>query len=68
MNRLKNYGMWIAIVALIPLMVDALSTYEIFILLPANYEKLCLAILGILVLAGIINDPSTENHGFADDK
>ena len=67
MNRLQNYGLWLAILAFIPMLVEALTTYEIFIKLPGNYPELYAALLAILVIAGIINDPNTENHGYRDD-
>ena len=66
-NRLQNYGLWAAILAFIPLVFDALGDYSIFLILPGNYEKLAVALLGILVLAGIINDPNTNNHGYKDE-
>ena len=68
MKRFKNYGLWVAIFAFIPLLVDALGTYDIGIVLPGNYGKLVQAFLGILVLAGILNNLTTENNGFLDDK
>ncbi len=67
MNRWKNYGLWAAILAFIPLLVDALKVYNIDIILPGNYDELTKAILGILVLAGILNNPTTQNRGFFDD-
>ena len=67
-NRLRNYGLWTAIFAFIPLLVDALGTYDINIVLPGNYGKVVQALLGILVLAGILNNPTTSNKGFSDDK
>ena len=67
LNRFKNYGLWAAILAFIPLLVDSLKVYEINVILPGNYEGLVKAFLGILVLAGILNNPVTENKGFLDD-
>lgn len=68
MNRFKNYGLWAAIFAFIPILVDSLGTYDINLILPDNYAKLIQAFLGILVLAGILNNPTTANKGFKDDK
>jgi uncharacterized membrane protein len=65
--RWKNYGLWAAILAFIPLLVDALKVYNIDVILPGNYDELTKAILGILVLAGILNNPTTQNRGFFDD-
>lgn len=66
--RYRNYGLWGAILAFIPLLSDALGFYNINLVLPGNYAELATALLGILVLAGIINNPTTENKGFGDDK
>jgi uncharacterized membrane protein len=66
-NRIQNYGLWLAIFAFIPMVVEALTTYEIFVLLPGNYPQLYGAFLAILVIAGILNDPTTDDHGFKDE-
>lgn len=63
-NRFKNYGLWLAILAFIPLLLEALGLN----VLPKNYNELITSLLGILVLAGILNNPTTENKGFLDDK
>jgi uncharacterized membrane protein len=68
MKRLKNYGLWVAVFALIPIIADSLKVYNINVILPGNYDKLVVGVLGILVLAGIVSNPSTENKGFGDDK
>lgn len=65
--RWKNYGLWAAIFAFIPVLFEALGFYNIDIPLPGNYEKVVVGFLGILVLAGIINNPTTQNKGFGDD-
>lgn len=64
-NKWKNYGLWAAIAALIPILVQSLGVYDINILLPDNYEQLVATILNILVLAGIISNPSI-GKGFKD--
>lgn len=66
--RWKNYGLYAAILAFIPVITDALGFYNINLPLPGNYDKLVTGLLGILVLAGIVNNPTTENKGFGDDK
>jgi len=65
-NRLKNYGLWIAVVAFIPLFLDGLSTYDVIVKLPENYEEIIKSLLGILVLLGIINNPTTESRLYKD--
>lgn len=60
MNRFKNYGLWVSIFALIPLLAQAFG-YK----LPVNYNEIINAILGILVAAGILNNP-TDGKGYLD--
>jgi uncharacterized membrane protein len=67
MNRFKNYALWLAIFAFIPLLADSLEVYNIQLILPGNYDKLVVAFLGILVLAGFLNNPSSGT-GFKDEK
>lgn len=55
LKRFQNYGLWVAIVALIPLIFEAAGAN----VLPANYEALTGGILGVLVLAGVINSPTS---------
>lgn len=66
-NRWKNYGLWAAIIAFIPLLLDGLKVYDFSIVLPPNFDVLAKALLGIFVLAGIISDPTTESKGYTDD-
>lgn len=63
-NRFRNYGLWLSILAFIPLLLEALGLN----VLPKNYNELITSFLGILVLAGILNDPTTQNKGYFDDK
>lgn len=63
MNKFKNYGLWVAIFAFIPVLLEALGMD----ILPQNYEEVIKGLLGILVLAGIISNPK-EGKGFIDTK
>lgn len=63
MSRFKNYALWISIFSFIPLLLKGLG-YDI---LPSNYNEIVTSFLGILVLAGIINNPTTTNKGYSDD-
>ncbi|MGG7178619.1 holin [Clostridium paraputrificum] len=63
-SRFKNYGLWVSIAALIPLILNGLGIN----ILPANYEEITQAILSILVMAGIISNPTTNSKWFGDDK
>lgn len=63
-SRFKNYGLWVSIVALIPMVLQA---FKIDIL-PDNYHEICNTILSILVMAGILNNPTTNRRWYIDDK
>lgn len=62
-NRFKNYGLWVSIAAFIPMLLQGFGLD----ILPANYSEIANSLLGILVLAGIISNPQTENKGYLDD-
>ena len=59
--RYKNYGLWVSILALIPMILEGFGVD----VLPTNYAEICSALLGVLVLAGILSNPSTGT-GFKD--
>ncbi|EZP78838.1 hypothetical protein H839_03181 [Parageobacillus genomosp. 1] len=61
MERFKNYGLWLAIGSFAIL---ALQTFGIDIDL-GKYERLYEAFLSILVMAGILNNPSL-GRGYSD--
>ncbi|MCT8977631.1 holin [Clostridium sp. CX1] len=63
MNRFRNYGLWLSIAAFIPMLLKAFGKD----ILPDNYDELINAFLSILVIAGILNNPQTNNRGFLDD-
>lgn len=63
MERFKNYGLWVSIAALIPLI---LSSFGIHII--PNYQEIVNAVLAILVTAGILSNPTTTTKWFGDDK
>ncbi|MFR5264338.1 holin [Clostridium sp.] len=62
-DRLRNYGLWISVAALIPMVLKGFNIN----ILPENYDQIIIAILSILVMAGILNNPTTECRGFLDD-
>lgn len=62
-SRFSNYGLWVSIAAFIPMLAQ-----DFGFKLPTNYADLINAILGILIIAGILNNPQTLNPGFGDDK
>ncbi|MGL5646764.1 MAG: holin [Clostridium sp.] len=64
LSRFKNYGLWISVAALVPMVLKGFNIN----VLPENYNEIITAVLGILVMAGILNNPTTESKGFLDDK
>lgn len=64
MDRFKNYGLWVSIAAFIPMLLKAFGIDVI----PDTYDEIVNSFLGILVLAGIISNPQTDNKGYLDDK
>jgi len=54
-NRFKNYALWVAIFAFIPLVLDGFGIK----VLPGNYKEIIKSLLEIFVLAGILNNPAT---------
>lgn len=64
LSRFKDYRLWVSIFALIPLVLQGFGIN----VLPANYEEIVVAVLGILVMSGILNNPTSENTGYLDKK
>ena len=62
-SSLKNYGLWVSIAALIPLVLSAFGIN----IVPDKYNEIVNAILAILVMLGILNNPTTQVKGFGDD-
>jgi uncharacterized membrane protein len=61
MQRFKNYALWSSLfIGLVPLLAQAFG-YE----LPGEYDAIINSILGILVTAGLLNNPS-QGNGFKD--
>lgn len=64
-QRFKNYAFWSAMFAFLVMVLQTFKVIE----LPTNYAEIINSFLGLLVLAGIINDPNTtESKWFNDDK
>jgi uncharacterized membrane protein len=57
MSKFKNYKLWVAIAAFIPMLLKGFGVD----ILPSNYDELINALLGILVLIGIINSPDSSD-------
>jgi uncharacterized membrane protein len=66
MSRWRNAGLYVALIALIPLI---LQTFGIEVL-PAQwaaFKELANGILSLLVTAGILSNPTTTTAWFHDD-
>jgi len=64
MSRFKNYGLWVSIAALIPIILQGVGVD----ILPDNYNTIINAMLSIFVMLGLINNPTTDCKWFQDDK
>ncbi len=63
-SRFKNYGLWVSILSFIPLFLKGFNID----ILPENYGEMVTSLLGILVLAGIVNNPNTDSKWYLDDR
>lgn len=61
--RLRNYGLWVAVGAFVIKMVATRYTIDVGV-----WQEFINAFLNILILAGVLSNPTTENKGFLDDK
>ena len=63
-TRMGNYGFWISLASAVIL---ALTQFGIKV--DNVHVMACVkAVLGILVILGLVNNPTTESKGFGDDK
>lgn len=62
-EKYRNYGLWLSIFALIPLVCKG---YGLDIL-PKNYEEIITTLLAVLVALGVISSPK-EGKGYTDQK
>lgn len=60
--RFKNYGLWLAVAALVGMVLQDAGVN----IAPERYQAYVDAVLSILVLAGIVNNPS-NGRGFKDE-
>jgi uncharacterized membrane protein len=63
-NRIKNYALWVSGASLVLLILQLFGVPVV----PEQYDLVVKALLAVLVGLGIVNDPTTENGGFLDDK
>ena len=62
-SRFKNYGLWVSILALIPMILSAFGIK----IVPEEYQAITNTVLSILVALGIINNPTTQCKWYVDD-
>lgn len=63
-SRMKSYSFWISLASAIVL---ALTQFGVKV--NNEYIMGCVqAVLGIFVLLGLVNNPTTKNAGFGDDQ
>lgn len=63
-DRLRNYGLWVSVIALIPMILELFGVD----VMPEQFEQVGMGILSVLVMAGILNNPTTSSKWFLDDK
>lgn len=62
--RFRNYGLWVAVAALLPMILQSFGLN----VLPSNFSSIINSILGIFVMLGILNNPTTNCKWFSDDE
>lgn len=63
-KRIKNVGFWLSLSALVPTLGVMFFDYQF----PAEYEVFANSLIALLIALGIVNNPTTDNKGFLDDK
>lgn len=62
-KRLRNYGLWVSLASFVLLLLNNFGVD----IDESKYNGIVDSILAILVLLGILNNPTTEKKGFGDD-
>lgn len=62
-NRLNNYGLWVAIASVIPLILQSVGINVV----PEEYNELVVGLLTIFVISGVLSNP-TVGKGYLDVK
>jgi uncharacterized membrane protein len=62
MERFKNYGLWVAVAALVGLILN-----DSGLVAPEKYQEYVNLIFAVLIAAGIVNNPSLGS-GFKDEE
>jgi uncharacterized membrane protein len=61
-SRFKNYGLWVAIAALVGMILNDTGVVG-----PEKYNEYADVVLAVLIAAGIVNNPSL-GRGFKDEE
>lgn len=56
-NRFRNKALWVSVLAFIPMLCQGFGWH----FLPTNYADLVNSLLSILVVAGILSNPTSGN-------
>lgn len=62
-SRFKNYGLWVSIASLVPLVSSAFG----YSIVSDKYTAAVNGVLTLLVALGILSNPTTDNKGYLDD-
>lgn len=62
-NRFKNYGFWLSLLALVPMVCKVFDVQ----IPESEYDTLVNSLLTFLVAAGIVSNPTTSNKWYVDD-
>ncbi|SFX83545.1 holin, phage phi LC3 family [Thermoactinomyces sp. DSM 45891] len=66
-KRWKNSGMWISLTGLIFLFLQTIGV-DISPVKQGAITTVVDSVVGLLVVLGILSNPTTQNQGFLDDK
>jgi len=62
-NRLRNYGLWMAVASFVLLLAQTFGVQ----IATEEYKALVNGFLSILVMLGLLNNPTTESKWYGDD-
>lgn len=63
-SRFENYGLWVSVLALIPMILSAFGVKVV----ADEYQAITNVVLSILVALGIGSNPTTNCKWYVDDK
>ncbi|MGG2024203.1 phage holin [Gottfriedia sp. S16(2024)] len=62
--RFKNVGLWVSAASSVLIIAQAFGLH----VSPDKYNEVLNAVLSLLVVLGILNNPTTDNKFYGDDK